>query len=79
MDMPDRKCGTCGKLESAHYTHGPNGALGLGHVFSVSPGDEWCDDCNDWVVNRCGSEKECEERAWDDDCDRAHDALYGDL
>lgn len=69
--MPDRTCATCGALESAHYAHGELGALGLGHSFAVRPGDEWCSECEDWVVNRCGTEQGCADRAWDDACDRA--------
>jgi hypothetical protein len=63
-------------MESAHYTRGENGALGLGHRFAVRPGDEWCDDCGDWVVNGCGSLTECEDRARADAAERADERAW---
>lgn len=54
MNQPDRTCATCGRLESLHYASGP-GALALGHLFVMRPGDEWCDDCDDWACNGDGS------------------------
>lgn len=53
-----RTCATCGAQEAAHVFT-PSG-WALGHVFAVRDGDEWCDDCDDWVCNGCGSEAECE-------------------
>lgn len=60
MTPPDRDCATCGAKESAHkFT--PTG-WALGHPFKEKPGDEWCYDCEDWVVNGCGTPADCERR-----------------
>jgi hypothetical protein len=63
MSPPDRKCATCGAMETAHYRPGELGALVLGHRFAVRRGDEWCDDCEDWIVNGCRTVDVCEDRA----------------
>lgn len=68
--MPDRKCQTCDGLESRHYADSWSQELGPEHQFAVRPGDEWCHDCGDWVVNGCGSLAECDERARDESEDR---------
>lgn len=53
-----RRCGHDGCTRTQEEHHGPIGP-GLDHVFVVRPGDEWCEDCQDWVVNGCGTEQAC--------------------
>lgn len=59
----DRKCAMCDKTQREHFAT-PYGGLdsALGHLFVEKPGDEWCDRCEDWVVNVCGSPADCDEQ-----------------
>ena len=40
---------------------------------------DWCFQCDDWIVNGCGSEEQCEEYARDAerDAERDHEADWG--
>lgn len=68
----NRRCARCGRPEREHPCAGQTDPEV--HAYIVQAGDEWCSECDDYVVNGCGSLEACEDEAQAREWDRENDA-----